>query len=270
MGADSGVLPGDVKRKLETVVFGRRIYYLPEVDSTNRLAADLARLGEASGTLVISDHQTRGRGRFERSWLSPPRRNLLFSLILRSGGQTAAVLPLSLAFSAAVAEALAGILGTDVGVKWPNDVSVAGGKICGILAESVTRKASLIHVIVGFGINVNAGPEDVPSELRPAVTSCRAVKGEELNRAEVLAGVLSRLENAFDRFLHAGFAPFIDSYQERLTLMGARVSFDTHGVGLSGIVEGVQEDGGLRIGLLGGGRRVIYNETITVDRSPGG
>ena len=76
------LLPGEIRARLETRLFGRRVYYLPETDSTNRVASELARAGESHGSLVVADHQTGGRGRRDRRWESPAGRNLLFSLIL--------------------------------------------------------------------------------------------------------------------------------------------------------------------------------------------
>ncbi|MBV9205530.1 MAG: biotin--[acetyl-CoA-carboxylase] ligase, partial [Actinobacteria bacterium] len=142
-------------------------------DSTGSTNADLLALavqGAGEGLVLAAEEQTAGRGRMGRSWVSPPRAGLTFSLLLRS----AAVPParrgwLPLLAGVAVASAVTGLTGTDTRLKWPNDLlaapvqpaapvpAVGAAKLGGILAEAAGDA-----VVVGIGVNVSAAPDELP------------------------------------------------------------------------------------------------------------
>jgi len=117
-----------------------------EVDSTNRVAADLVRGGAVDGLVVVADHQTAGRGRQGRRWESEPGTSLLVSVVLRPVPAL-----VTLAAGVAAAEACAAVAGAGVRLKWPNDVMADEGKLGGILSELVGDAA-----IVGLGMNLGS------------------------------------------------------------------------------------------------------------------
>jgi BirA family biotin operon repressor/biotin-[acetyl-CoA-carboxylase] ligase len=260
MPVSGGLLPHEIRAHLSTDVFARRVYYIPEVDSTNRLALDMAKKGEAEGTLVITDRQTRGRGRYDRHWVSPPGRNLLLSLILRPSMSPGAALPVTLACAVSIAETLESELGRGAGVKWPNDVMVGANKICGILSEGSSRGSRIDYVVVGVGINVNMTEDEFPPDLRRPATSCRLVTGRVHDRAPLLARVLGGLEETYHDFTRDGFDGIIHRYDGRLVDRGQTVGFTKDGKTSYGNVMGVGGDGGLMIELAGGKRVVLYDE----------
>lgn len=253
---DAPLSPARIRERLESTVFGRRLYYLPEVDSSNRIAKTLARQGERHGTVVITDYQTAGRGRRERTWTSPPMRNLLFSLILRPQRPAAEVLPLTLAFSLDVADVLAARCGHAVGVKWPNDVVAQEGKLSGILSESSTRAGDTTFVVVGIGVNVNMRPEDFPREMPQGGASCFMLTGSEHDRTGLLSELLAALENGYQRFIADGFAASVERYTQRCVTIDREVRF---GGGVRGRAIAVRDDGGLVVAQPGGGEVVIYD-----------
>jgi BirA family biotin operon repressor/biotin-[acetyl-CoA-carboxylase] ligase len=244
-------------------MFAGRIYYLPVLDSTNRVALELARSGEVQGTLVITDHQTKGRGRYDRRWTSPPGRGLLFSLILRPDMSPSAVLPVTLAFSLSIANTLETIVRQKAEVKWPNDVLVDGRKICGILSEGSSRMGKSDFVVVGIGINVNTREDEFASDIRGTATSCHVLTQNEYDRSDLLGKVLGSLESTYIRFGREGFSGFVESYQKKLTIMNKTVAFRRGGEVCTAVVNGVGEDGGLAVSLSDGRRVVLYDEEIT-------
>ena len=261
MPASSDLLPHEIRAHFTTDRFAQRIYYIPEVDSTNRLATELAKDGEAEGTLVVTDYQTAGRGRYERTWASPAGRNLLFSIILRPEMPPGAVLPVTLACAMSIAETLEPVLGRGASVKWPNDVLVDDHKICGILSEGSTVGNRVDHVVVGIGINVNMTAEEFPAplELRRPATSCSIVTGTNHERAPLLTSVIGGLETAYDDFTRDGFDSLVDRYDERLLGRGQMVRFTKDGESLHGEIAGVGGDGSLMIELAGGKHVALYD-----------
>jgi BirA family biotin operon repressor/biotin-[acetyl-CoA-carboxylase] ligase len=265
MPRGTDLLPSAIRSRLGTRLFGRRVYYAPEIDSTNRLAADLARAGEPHGSVVVADHQTAGKGRRERKWESPAGRNLLFSLVLRPEGSAHDVLPLTLAFSLGTARALAGLTGTRTAVKWPNDVEAGGRKIAGTLAECSTRGGRTEHLIVGIGVNVNERIDEFGSEFRERACSCYTLTNREWDRALVLAAVLLAHEQAYEEFAREGFSSIVGRYKLSLAILGKRIRFERRGESVTGTVGDVAADGGLVVDTAAG-RLTLYEEEVATVR----
>jgi BirA family biotin operon repressor/biotin-[acetyl-CoA-carboxylase] ligase len=262
MGVESEMLPRGIQAILETTSFGRRMYYLPSVDSTNRLAKELATQGEREGAVVLADFQSAGRGRRRRRWISPPGSGLLFSLIVRPERSPVDTLAMTLTFSLAIADALSERLGQELGVKWPNDVVSPKGKICGILSESSSRAGRLSFVVVGVGVNVNTAPDELPADI--AAASCYSLTGTTHDRQRLLARLLGELERTYQSFLGAGFTPFVGRYKERLSVINRTVEFGSGDRRSSGEVLDVRDDGGLVILTDDGGPVVLYDEEVTL------
>jgi BirA family biotin operon repressor/biotin-[acetyl-CoA-carboxylase] ligase len=164
-----------------------------ETPSTNPLLADRARAGAGEGLVIVTEHQTAGRGRLDRSWQTPPRSALTFSVLLRPDVPPASWSWLPLLTGYAVQAALADRL-PDVALKWPNDVLVddgsgTGRKVCGILVERVETSAGPVAV-VGVGINVDQTLDELPVAL---ATSVSLETGEPVERTGLLSQVLGSL-----------------------------------------------------------------------------
>lgn len=245
MAAGDRLLPESIREHLNTRSFGRRIYYLPGTESTNAFGLYLARAGESSGTVIVADYQSRGRGRLDHKWCSREGKDLLFTVVLRPKAPVPTILPVTLVFSDVIAAALSDTLGADVLVEWPNDMVLDGGKIGGILAEGAATTKGSTFLVVGVGVNVNSREDDFPSDVGPRVTTCRTVSGRDWDRAALLAGVLLAMEKGYERFLVEGFAGMRPHYEQKLAFLGRRVSFEHHGRVVSATVEGVADDGAL-------------------------
>lgn len=171
---------------------GSNIIYEPEMSSTNTRALELLRENVENGTVVITDHQTQGRGRGPNVWESSPGTGLTFSVILYPH------LPISYSgFTSIVAgvSIVSGLeeFGIKPTLKWPNDVYYEGKKLGGILCESHVRKGRLDSIVVGIGINVNEQKDSFPSILNEKATSMSMITGISYNRAEVLKSVLHQM-----------------------------------------------------------------------------
>lgn len=136
---------------------------LPSTGSTLDVAHALAATSAPSGTLVIADMQTAGRGRSGRRWTSAPRAGIWLTLIERDlDPSTISLLALRLGIAAAAA--LQPFAATPIGVKWPNDLYLGRGKLAGILAEARWRDGAPEWVAIGMGVNV-APPSDIPGAV---------------------------------------------------------------------------------------------------------
>jgi BirA family transcriptional regulator, biotin operon repressor / biotin---[acetyl-CoA-carboxylase] ligase len=158
------------------------VHLFAEVGSTNDVARRLASRGAPHGTIVISELQSRGRGRSGRSWSSPGGAGLWISLVLRAErGEGPGALPLLIGLLAAACLDDAVGDGT-VGIKWPNDLQVGDRKIGGILCESTWSGAAPVSIIVGLGLNLLQSEAEFPPDLRGRATSVRIAGGRDPDR----------------------------------------------------------------------------------------
>lgn len=159
--------------------------------STNADLAARARDGAASGSVLVSAHQSAGRGRFDRVWQAPPDTSVAVSVLVRPRSPMERWGWLSMLAGMAVTDALRSVAGLDAGLKWPNDVLVGERKICGILSEAVPVGDGMAAV-VGMGLNVALTTDELPV---PTATSVR-LAGSDADAADLVAGLLV----AFDRW----------------------------------------------------------------------
>ncbi len=222
--------------------FGERYVYVRECRSTQELLRDAA-LPE--GAVAVAEHQTAGRGRLGRSWEDAPGDSLLCSVLLRPGGGQ---LPqLSLVVALATAEAVEELTGREARVKWPNDVLVDGRKVAGILLEAVEQA-----VVAGIGVNVGQASDELPAATRAPAGSLRSVSGHRHDRGALLAGVLLRLELAYDAWREGGLEPVRNELERRNALRGRPVRVgEAHGV-----AAGIAPGGGLEV-VLGSGATIV-------------
>ncbi len=189
--------PDHIRASLpNTTVIGRQVFVFEETDSTNDLAARAGKDGLAEGLVIFAETQRAGRGTSGRRWLSPPHRNLLFSVLLRPPERVPVARWPELTFCAAlaVAEAAERETGAKANIKWPNDVLVAGRKVAGILLESHQRQTPGF-VVVGIGLNVLQQAGDFDPEIRGSAGSLAMAAGaaHTPDRARAAAAVLERL-----------------------------------------------------------------------------
>ncbi|MFH1800746.1 MAG: biotin--[acetyl-CoA-carboxylase] ligase [Candidatus Omnitrophota bacterium] len=162
---------------------------IAEVSSTNTVALDAAKQGSPEGLVIVADHQTAGRGKPGRQWLSPPGKNLLCSVLLRPTLSPAQAPMLTQIACRAVAKVLKEKYDIASEFKRPNDVMVGSQKICGTLVETFSSSSKLEAAVIGIGLNVNAEA----SELPPEGISMRILKNVEYSIDEVLGHLLCEL-----------------------------------------------------------------------------
>lgn len=234
------------------------IRYLEECDSTNRIAAEWARGGAADGSIVITDHQTAGRGRLARSWSSVPGAGLQFSIVLRPELSADSLGLLNIVAGSALAVA-AVALGLPAKLKWPNDLILNGRKAAGILAETVPGPNEFASVVLGIGVNVNHRAEDFPEELASSATSFRIASGKEFDRIDVLAAFLGEFGPRYSGLAWARTHEVIGEYRALCDTIGRNVRVHLSDREIESKAMGVADDGAL---LLESGERITAGDVI--------
>lgn len=227
------------------------VHLFDTTGSTNDVARDLAAAGAPSLTLVVADHQTRGRGRGGRSWLSQPGSSLLCSIIFRTEpAADAAPGAAPVRLGHAVATAIGEVAGVDARIKWPNDVVIPGhGKVAGILCEAAMRQGTSF-IVAGIGVNLRT-----PGENYAALMT---VTEREVARGDLLRAIV-RIVKGLPRSIST---PLDDAelarVRERDILFGNQVEDDT---GTLGTARGIAPDGSLII-QAGDQTTAVHNASI--------
>lgn len=232
---------------LSTHDLGQVLHCHAELPSTNDLAKRLAEEGAAHGEVVLAERQTAGRGRRGRAWASPAGKNLYFSAVLRPEELPPQRAPeVTLVAAVALCHAIRQA-GVEAGIKWPNDILAGGRKVCGILTEMAAETDRVQWIVLGVGVNLNAGPEDFPEELRRSATSLAVERRQPVPRALFAAAALGLLEEWLDRFELEGFAGVRDEWRVLSETLGRQVRVQLDGRELTGVAEDIDEEGALLV-----------------------
>lgn len=269
--APDRLYPEEIQDGLATRWLAREIHHFEEVDSTNRVALDLARGDAAHGATVVAEAQTAGRGRLGRSFFSPAHRNLYTSTVLRPELSLAEAPAWILASAVAVADAVAEAVGDEgaVEIKWPNDVLLGGRKTCGILLELGAEATRVAYLVLGIGVNLNVDPADFPAEFRAHATSLAAFRGAPLARAAFARSLYEHLEATLDACAAGGFRGIMPRFEARFRMGGRRVAVrELGGSERSGRVRGIDVDGALLLETDDGVHRLVAGDVTLAKETP--
>lgn len=247
---------------LRLAALGGRWQHLDVVATTGSTNADLAaeaREGARPGRVLVSAHQSAGRGRFARRWEAPPDTSIALSVLLAPERPPEEWGWLPLVVGLGVVEGLGASTGLDAVLKWPNDVLVDERKICGILCEAVTGGSAPLAV-AGMGLNVDLSAGQLPV---PTATSVR-LEGSTAAATTIAAAVLASLEEWFGRW-EAG-DDVAGAYRVRCATIGRAVEVHTADGVVSGRALGVDDSGALLVEHRDGVRAFVAGDVVHVRR----
>ena len=247
---------------------GRAVHFYESIDSTNIRAKQEAEAGAASGTVILADMQTAGRGRRGRSWESPAGSNLYFTLILKPNFASEKASMLTLVMALAVAKGLDEIICKSSGlqIKWPNDIVINGSKVCGILTEMSLMQGvpgKIAHIVIGVGMNVKK--QKFSPELVDKATDIETECGQRISRRELLQRILEQFDQYYDCFVQRGdLSGLLEGYNSRLVNIDREVRvLDPQGE-YTGIATGINETGELCVVLPDGSVTQVYAGEVSV------
>jgi len=223
------------------------------IDSTNKYAREKAEQAPVSGSVVLAEQQSAGRGRRGKTWVSPFAANIYLSIVWDFEQGAQALEGLSLAVGVAVKRALNAQGVNGVQLKWPNDIYVEGQKLGGILLEMIGDPAGQCSVIVGVGINV-AMPETQGSDIDQEWTDIRSQlqkypdgENQRPSRNKLAASLISEIVMLLRDFQAQGFSMYRDEWQAADAFFGQEAVISTPKQSITGIVKGVDQNGALRL-----------------------
>lgn len=261
------LLADDLSARLgETKVVGRDIRVFEETTSTNDVVEKLARDGVKEGAVVFAESQTKGRGRLGRKWMSPTRKGLWFSVLLRPVLRPQETTQLTVASATALRRAIKTATGLPAEIKWPNDLLIGGKKVAGILTELSAELDRVRHVILGIGVDVNQKANEFPVELRKTATSLKIEAGGEISRAELATEILRELDRDYARICTGKFPRVADEWEAGCATIGKKVSVQMGVRLVRGCAEALDDDGALLVRTEHGHLERIIGGDVTLDK----
>jgi len=250
----------------KTKVIGRDIRVFEQTTSTNDVIEKLARDGVKEGVVVFAESQTRGRGRLGRKWISPERKGLWFSVLLRPEMRPQEATQLTVASATALRRAIQLETGLQPEIKWPNDILIGGKKVAGILTELSAELDRVRHVILGIGVDVNLGAGEFPPELRKLATSIKIESGREASRAALALAILRELDRDYARICGGGFAEVADEWEAHCKTIGREVTIQIGERKIRGRVESLDDAGALLLRTEHGHLEHIIGGDVTLEK----
>ena len=267
ISAPDMIRPDDLRRSLTTTAIGRDVQLFPEVASTNTRAMELASHGAPEGTVVIAEMQTGGKGRLGRSWISP-KGNLYLSVVLRPDLPMHKAPLITLMGAVVVAAAIRDSCGLTAGIKWPNDILIAGKKVCGLLTEMSAEQDRIRHVVLGIGVDVNMPLGELPAEIRAVTTTLAAEAGERIDRTAFACALLERLDRAYRAFLEDPSA-ILREWESLNVTINSRVRISGAGESFEGRAAGIDPEGRLIVKQDDGAVRTVAAGDVTILKGSG-
>ena len=252
------------------------IHKYQSLDSTNNKAKELAENGAPSGTVVVADMQTSGRGRLGRTFESPDNAGLYMSILLRPNLSEHCMMLITTAAAVAVTRALQSLHGIDAEIKWVNDICARGRKLCGILAEGLVNPQSgkPEAVVLGIGINLKVPSGNYAESIKDIAISVEEIIGtapalREMQDALALAiaeNVLALTAN--DEVITS--PSLLAEYRERSCVIGRSVLvYKSGAAGAASIPRpakalDIADNGGLSVIYSDGSREILTSGEITI------
>jgi BirA family transcriptional regulator, biotin operon repressor / biotin---[acetyl-CoA-carboxylase] ligase len=227
-----------------SLFMGKNVVFVPECHSTNALAHELSQnTSIIDGTILITNHQTAGRGQRGNTWDSEPGKNLTFSLVIKP--YFLAITDqffLNIFTSLAIHDVLRDKISATVNIKWPNDILVNRKKLCGILIENQIHGQQVSNSIVGIGLNVNQAHFTLP-----AATSLLKETGLLSDLPDLFEDIVGSLESRYLQLRAGHLAALKEQYLERLYWKDEKHLFTSNDGPFEGSITGIDEIGKLKI-----------------------
>ena len=244
------LLPWEIIKNLKTELIGKRVYYFEEIDSTQNFAQKIALGKKENGTIIIAEKQTSGRGRLNRKWASP-KGGMWFSLIIHPKFDVSNSTLVPIAGAVALAKSIKSILNIETSVKWPNDITLDGKKVAGMLVDASFQANNIEYLILGVGINFDIDAKKLEKRLMRSpnfygVSSLRK-KNDATPPKLLLNAFLLEFEKTLLQLTKGEKSKIVKEWTKRADNIGKKIVINTSNGKISGIAQGIDNDGALKV-----------------------
>ena len=259
------LLPWEITRDLKTEVIGKRIYYFKEIDSTQNFAQQIASDKKENGAVIIAEKQTGGRGRLNRKWASP-KGGMWFSLIIHPKFDVSSSTLIPILSAVALSKSIKSVLGIKTEVKWPNDITMNGKKVAGMLVDASFQANNINYLILGIGINFDIDAKKLEKRLSKTpnfygVNSLRK-KDDKTPPKLLLKEFLLQFEKNLSQLDNGEKSKIVKEWTKRAAGIGKKITMNTSNGKISGISQGIDNDGALRIKTGKETKRIFVGDVV--------
>ncbi|HJE02237.1 biotin--[acetyl-CoA-carboxylase] ligase [Staphylococcus auricularis] len=233
-GIVTSVLPEDI--------YFNHIEVFDTIEST-QLVAKQKLVGNQDHFLILSNEQSKGKGRFNRPWDSAKGKGLWMSLVVRPHVSFDMITKFNLFIALGIRDAIQQYSNDEVSVKWPNDIYIGDQKVCGFLSEMVANNDGIEAVICGIGINMNHQADDFDETLQSIATSIRLHADEKINRYSFLATLIEQFDKRYQQFMTQPFSTIKEEYKNATNMWHRKLRFTENGTQFEGQALDIDDSG---------------------------
>jgi BirA family biotin operon repressor/biotin-[acetyl-CoA-carboxylase] ligase len=259
------LLPWEIIKNLKTKIIGKRVYYFNEIDSTQNFAQQIALDKKEDGTIIIAEKQTDGRGRLDRKWTSPEG-GIWFSLIIHPKFNVASSTLVPIAAAVALAKSIKSILDVETSVKWPNDITLNGKKVAGMLVDASFQANNIDYLILGVGINFDIDVKKLEKKLSksPNFYGIESLRGKHDKTPPklLLSEFLLQFEKILLQLNKGEKSKIVKEWMEKANGIGKKITVNTSSGKILGISQGIDNDGALKVKTGKGIKRIFVGDVI--------
>lgn len=259
------LLPWEITSELKTKTIGKRAYYFDSIDSTQNFAIEIAPNSKENGAVVISQKQTRGRGRLGRKWLSPAG-GIWISIVLHPKFDVSMSTLFPIGAAVAISNTIENIFGKKVELKWPNDVTINGKKVAGMLIDVSIESNKIEYLVLGVGINYKVNTSQLEKLLKSSenfygITSLIEKDNDE-NPILFVKDFLLELEKVFVELEKGESKAIVKNWIEKSSTIGKNVSISTSDGKIKGRALKIDDDGALIVKVNSHLERILAGDII--------
>ena len=257
------LLPWEITEGLKTQTVGKKVYYFDTVDSTQNYAIEISKKKNESGSVVISQRQTAGRGRMNRKWITI-KGGLSMSVVLHPKFDASVSTLFPMAASLALATAIQKTINIKPNVKWPNDVVIKGKKVAGMIVDASIQSNLIESMVLGVGINFKVDTKHLESQLKGTknfygVASLLKID-DTTNPLKIVQNFFSELEKIIVLLDQGETSKIIQRWEKISSTIGKNVSVKTNDGIITGLAKKINSDGSLNIVKNGKVQRLLVGD----------
>jgi BirA family biotin operon repressor/biotin-[acetyl-CoA-carboxylase] ligase len=263
------LFPWEITSGLKTKMIGQQAYYFDSIDSTQNQALKMADEPANNGTVIIAAKQTGGKGRSGRKWISP-KGGIWLSIILQPKFDISITTLFPIASALALSNALEKTLKISPELKWPNDLTIKGKKIAGMLVDVSLESNRIENMVLGVGINFDVDTKQIEKVLKDSpnfygVASLSEQK-KKTKPIQLVQTFLVELEKIYDLLNTKQTKKIISEWTKRSSTIGKNVVLDTRDGKIKGKALKIDEDGALVVSDNGKINRIIAGDIIHLSK----
>jgi BirA family biotin operon repressor/biotin-[acetyl-CoA-carboxylase] ligase len=261
------LLPWEILSGLKTKTLGKRVYYFDSVDSTQNHAMKIASEQTSHGTLIIAEKQTNGKGRLGRKWVSP-RGGIWLSIILHPKFDISVITLFPIASALALSNAIEKTLNINTELKWPNDITIKGKKVAGMLVDASIESNKIESMILGVGINYNLEVKQIEKILKTTPNFYGVTSLSEHNKTIksilLVQSFLLELEEIYNILNTGDIKKIIRDWTKKSSTIGQNIELNTEDGKIKGKAIKIDDDGALVISTNKKNKRITSGDVIYV------